>query len=117
VNTESEVNVFVHSVLHYFDTTVQQVADCGTPYLALSRTPEVSDYTGMIKISGKREGVVFFTAPKNMLCIMLTHLPCAAGGVPELAPSACSDRHSSVRSLATCAAVKSEPWAPKRAVT
>lgn len=74
MKTESEVNVFVHGVLHYFDTTVRQVADCGTPYLALNRAPEVSDYTGVIKISGKREGMVFFTAPKNMLCVMLMRM-------------------------------------------
>lgn len=74
MKTESEISTFVNSVLHYFNTTVQQVAECGTPYLALGRTPEVSDYTGMIKISGKRDGVVFFTAPKSMLCVMLMRM-------------------------------------------
>ena len=74
MKTESEISVFVNSVLHYFDTTVQQVAACGTPYLAVGRSPEVSDYTGMIKISGKRDGVVFFTAPKSMLCVMLMRM-------------------------------------------
>jgi chemotaxis protein CheX len=74
VKTEAEVSVFVDSVLHYFVTTVQQVAECGTPYLALNRSPEVSDYTGMIRISGKREGVVLFTAPKSMLCVMLMRM-------------------------------------------
>ena len=74
MNTEFEINVFVHGVLNYFDTTVQQIADCGTPYLALNRSPEVSDYTGVIKISGKREGIVFFTAPKIMLCAMLMRM-------------------------------------------
>jgi chemotaxis protein CheX len=74
VRTEAEVSVFVDSVLHYFITTVQQVAECGTPYLALARTPEISDYTGMIRISGQREGVVFFTAPKSMLCVMLMRM-------------------------------------------
>ncbi len=74
VRTETEVSVFVDSVLHYFTTTVQQVAECGTPYLALGRTPEISDYTGMIRISGQREGVVFFTAPKSMLCVMLMRM-------------------------------------------
>ncbi|MGH8142064.1 MAG: chemotaxis protein CheX [Steroidobacteraceae bacterium] len=74
MKTESEVNVFVDGVLNYFGTTVQQMAECGTPYLALSRTPEISDYTGMIRISGKRDGVVFFTAPKSMLCVMLMRM-------------------------------------------
>jgi chemotaxis protein CheX len=74
MNIESEISVFIESVLRYFDTAVQQTADCGTPYLALGRSPEISDYTGMIKISGKRDGVVFFTAPKSMLCVMLMRM-------------------------------------------
>lgn len=74
MSSESEIGVFVSSVLHYFDTTVQQIAECGTPYLAIGRSPDVSDYTGMIRISGKRDGVVFFTAPKSMLCVMLMRM-------------------------------------------
>jgi chemotaxis protein CheX len=74
VKTESEVSVFIDAVLNYFGTAVQQVAECGTPYLALNRNPEISDYTGMIRISGKRDGIVFFTAPKSMLCVMLMRM-------------------------------------------
>jgi chemotaxis protein CheX len=74
VRNESEVSVFVDGVLNYFGTTVQQVAECGTPYLALGRAPEISDYTGVIRVSGKRAGVVFFTAPKSMLCVMLMRM-------------------------------------------
>ena len=72
--SETEVKVFVDGVLNYFDTSVQQTAECGTPYLALNRTPEISDYTGMIRISGRREGLVCFTAPKSMLCVMLMRM-------------------------------------------
>ena len=74
LKSETEVSVFVEGVLNYFDTAVQQTAECGTPYLALNRTPETSDYTGVIRISGKRDGLVFFTAPKNMLCVMLMRM-------------------------------------------
>ena len=74
MSIENEATVFVNSVLHYFDTTVQQIAACGTPHLAIGRSPEVSDYTGLIRINGKRDGVVFFTAPKNMLCVMLMRM-------------------------------------------
>ena len=74
VKSETEVRVFVDGVLNYFDTTVQQTAECGTPYLALNNSPETSDYTGMIRISGKRDGLVFFTAPKSMLCVMLMRM-------------------------------------------
>jgi chemotaxis protein CheX len=71
VSTEAEVGVLVNSVMHYFETAVQQPAACGIPHLALRRGPELSDYTGIVRISGRREGVVFFTAPRSMLCVML----------------------------------------------
>ena len=71
---ESEVGVFVTGVLHYFGTTVQQAAQCGTPHLALSERPEVSDYTGVVRITGKRVGLVAFTAPKSMLSVMLMRM-------------------------------------------
>ncbi len=74
MKSETDVRVFVDGVLNYFDTSVQQTAECGTPYLALNRTPEISDYTGMIRISGRRDGLVCFTAPKNMLCVMLMRM-------------------------------------------
>ena len=50
----AEVGVFVTGILHYFGTTVQQPARCGTPHLALAGRPEVSDYTGVIRVSGRR---------------------------------------------------------------
>lgn len=74
MSTETEISVFLESVLNYFSTTVQQAAVCGTPYLALDKTPELSDFTGTIQISGKYTGAVLFTAPKGMLCVMLMRM-------------------------------------------
>ena len=74
MSLESEVGVFVGAVLQYFGTTVQQAAVCGTPHLALSAPPELSDYTGVIRVSGKRSGLVAFTAPKSMLSVMLMRM-------------------------------------------
>ena len=71
---ENEVGVFVTGVLHYFGSTVQQFAQCGTPHLALTGRPEISDYTGVIQVTGKRTGVVAFTAPKSMLSVMLMRM-------------------------------------------
>ena len=71
---ESDVGVFVSGVLNYFGTTVQQAALCGTPHLALTDRPEISDYTGVIQVSGKRTGLVAFTAPKSMLSVMLMRM-------------------------------------------
>jgi chemotaxis protein CheX len=74
VSIEAEIGVFVEGVLHYFGTTVQQLAQCGTPHLALSDRPEMGDYTGVIRVSGKRTGLVAFTAPKSMLAVMLMRM-------------------------------------------
>ena len=71
---EAEVGVFIDSVLGYFNVAVNATAQCGTPYLAIGRAPEVSDYTAMIKISGKRAGIVYFTAPRSMLSVMLMRM-------------------------------------------
>ena len=46
-------------------------ATIGSPYLVTKGTPGVHDYTGVISISGKREGVVYFTAPRAMLTVLL----------------------------------------------
>jgi chemotaxis protein CheX len=74
MSQESEVSVFVDGVLTYFGNTVQQTAQCGTPHLALNEKPDISDYTGVIQISGKRAGLVAFTAPKGMLSVMLMRM-------------------------------------------
>jgi chemotaxis protein CheX len=70
----AEVAVFVSGVLHYFSTTVRQPALCGTPHLALNGRPDISDYTGLIRVSGRRSGLVAFTAPKSMLSVMLMRM-------------------------------------------
>ena len=71
---DSEVGVFIEGVLRYFENTVQQAAQCGTPFLAMDADPETSDYTGIIRIDGRREGLVAFTAPKSMLSVMLMRM-------------------------------------------
>ncbi len=71
---ETEVGVFVGGVLNYFGTAVQQAAQCGTPHLALGERPEISDYTGVVQITGRRVGLVAFTAPKSMLSVMLMRM-------------------------------------------
>lgn len=71
---DAEVSVFIDGVLRYFESSVNQAAVCGTPFLALQQAPEISDYTGIIRISGRRTGLVAFTAPKTMLSVMLMRM-------------------------------------------
>ena len=74
MSLQREIGTFVAAVLNYFDTAVQQAAVVGTPYLALGKPPDIFDYTGMIRISGKKKGVVYFPAPKGMLSVMLMRM-------------------------------------------
>jgi chemotaxis protein CheX len=67
---EQELKTFVEGTTNYFEVAAQQPASIGSPYLADS-PPSVHDYTGVISISGKREGIVYFTAPKAMLTVLL----------------------------------------------
>src|ERR1700745_4071283 len=67
---EQELKTFVEGTTNYFEGAPQQPRPMGSPYLA-DTPPAVHDYTGVISISGKREGVVYFTAPKAMLTVLL----------------------------------------------
>ena len=67
---EQELKTFVDGTTNFFEVAAQQPASIGSPYL-MEGSPAVHEYTGVINISGKREGVVYFTAPKAMLTVLL----------------------------------------------
>ena len=67
---EHELKTFVEGTTNFFEVAAQQPATIGSPYL-MEGSPSVHEYTGVINISGKREGVVYFTAPKAMLTVLL----------------------------------------------
>jgi chemotaxis protein CheX len=68
---EQELKTFVEGTTNYFEVAAQQPATIGSPYLVTEGVPTVHDYTGVISITGKREGVVYFTAPRAMLTVLL----------------------------------------------
>jgi len=68
---EQELKTFVEGTTNYFEVAAQQSASIGSPYLVTEGAPQVHDYTGVINITGKREGVVYFTAPRAMLTVLL----------------------------------------------
>ncbi len=65
--TEAELRVFVAIVKHYFEQQTGIAAEIYTPYLAEPNALPVFDYTGVIGISGNRQGCVYFTAPAELL--------------------------------------------------
>jgi len=71
---EEEIRTFIEGAMDYFEALAQQAASAGSPYLVTDGKPEVYEYTGMIDISGARNGIVYFTAPRGMLSVLLMRL-------------------------------------------
>ncbi len=64
---ENDIQILIDGTIHYFRSTVGQSTEVGAPYLVENREPVVSDFTGVIMISGVYTGCVYFTAPRAML--------------------------------------------------
>ncbi len=69
-----ELATFVEGTTRYFETAGNQPATVGSPYLVNSGRPTVHEFTGMINIAGKRRGVVYFTASRPMLTVLLMRM-------------------------------------------
>lgn len=63
---ERDLQIFIEGTLHYFDQISTEHAEVKTPYI-VQEDLRVDDYTGMIGISGVRQGSIYFTAPRAML--------------------------------------------------
>lgn len=69
--TEDKLQIFVLGAKKYFEQIADEELSIGTSYLVSNSIPTAKDYTGMITISGAYKGVVYFTAPKDLLERML----------------------------------------------
>ncbi len=72
--TKVELETFVEGTTHYFETAANQPASVGSPYLVQEGKPTVQEFTGLISIAGKRRGIVYFTASRPMLTVMLMRM-------------------------------------------
>ena len=72
--TKVELETFVEGTTHYFQTAANQPASVGSPYLVNEGAPGIQEYTGIITIAGKRKGIVYFTASRPMLTVLLMRL-------------------------------------------
>ena len=71
---EAEIRTFVEGATNYFAVSAQQSASVGSPYLVTDGNPGAYEYTGVIGISGSRRGIVYFTAPRGMLTVLLMRM-------------------------------------------
>ncbi|MFW2178134.1 MULTISPECIES: chemotaxis protein CheX [unclassified Moraxella] len=69
---EKKFQVFIDGVARYFSQLHDEEITIATPYLKETHDPLISDYTGVIGITGNNKGLVYFTAPSDLLKQMLT---------------------------------------------
>ena len=72
--TKVELETFVEGTTHYFATAANQPASVGSPYIVQEGKPTIQEFTGLISIAGKRRGIVYFTASRPMLTVMLMRM-------------------------------------------
>lgn len=68
---QEKIQTFVDVVKHYFDQFSGDELVVDTPYLSTEQEPHVYDFTGVIGISGVMRGVVYVTASKELLQVVL----------------------------------------------
>lgn len=68
---EKEIEVFIECISNYFHKRSDRNAKIGTPYLIENIEKVISDYTGIISISGNYQGYILFTAPKDFLVSLI----------------------------------------------
>lgn len=66
-----KIQSFVEIVRNYFAQFQEEELVVDTPYLLENKEPHVYDYTGVIGISGIMRGVVYVTASKELLLVLL----------------------------------------------
>ncbi|MCL6415845.1 chemotaxis protein CheX [Aestuariirhabdus sp. Z084] len=71
---EAEIEIFIQCVEKYFSKRSKEKIIIETPYLTENISRTLSDYTGIISISGAYKGSIYFTAPSEFLKqVLLDH--------------------------------------------
>ena len=71
---EHELHIFIDIVSQYFERQTNRLPDVGSPYLGEPNALPIYVFTGVIGISGERQGCVYFTAHRDLLRQFLLHV-------------------------------------------
>ena len=71
---EQELRVFIDIVGQYFESQTGRLPEVGSPYLGEPSALPMYDFTGVIGISGERQGCVYVTAHRELLRKLLLHV-------------------------------------------
>lgn len=64
---EKEIEVFIECIENYFSKRSDEKIIIEAPFLTKSLKKTLSDYTGIISISGAYKGNIYFTAPQDFV--------------------------------------------------
>lgn len=70
---KAELKVFIDAVTHYFTHLTREPATIRSSYLAEAEMPHF-DYTGLITLSGRFRGCIYFSAPRLLVRELLIRL-------------------------------------------
>ena len=71
---EQELRAFIDIVSQYFERQTGRLPEVGSPYLGEPSALPIFDFTGVIGISGERQGCVYVTAQRELLRQLLLHV-------------------------------------------
>lgn len=71
---EDNLQIFIDTAVNYFSKITAQRIEVGSPYLLENNSLKISDYTGVITISGQCSGCCYFTAPRVLLRYLILAL-------------------------------------------
>ena len=69
-----DLSVFSKGIQHYFEKLTSELIIVEQPLLIQEINPHISDYTGVIGISGSHKGSVFFSSTRGLLLELLLAL-------------------------------------------
>lgn len=81
--SDEEIKVFIASVVRYFERVSGQPAEVDPPYIK-GEDSVTLDFTGVIGISGRHRGAVYFTSGAEQLTELLHHFGDTSVGFSEL---------------------------------
>jgi len=80
--SDEEIKIFIDSVVRYFERVTGEPAEVDPPYLK-GESSVALDFTGVIGISGRHRGAVYFTSGADQLTELLHRIGETQVGVSE----------------------------------
>lgn len=71
---QEQLQIFIKSIIDYFNKITGIPIEPGVPYLKDSLTNVILEYTGVIGISGKMQGAIYITADEQFIYELILNI-------------------------------------------